>query len=266
MVSNVLNAVIEIPLVFWADLSITGSAISTVIAQYVGAIWLVIITKPHLQLGQRFSVQSAVVRDLLRVGSDLGVRVFSMLAISTAATVLAARSGDAVLAAHQIVNGTLLLLVLCLDAISIPAHTLLGESQGSGYLELQRRVSSRVYFWSGILGVALAIIIFASAEVLPNLFTADEAVKSAATDGLRFLAIALIPGAIAFGGDGVLIGLSDSRFLGLAAFAHTAIMALALFSESIRTGPGLSGIWALLALWMVIRAFTVTARSRVLLR
>ena len=99
-----------------------------------------------------------------------------------------------------------------------------------------------MYFWSGVLGVALAIIIFASADVLPNLFTADESVKLAATDGLRFLAIALIPGAIAFGGDGVLIGLSDSRFLGIAAFAHTAIMALALFSESIRTGPGLSNL------------------------
>ena len=203
---------------------------------------------------------------LLRVGSDLGVRVFSMLAIFTASTVLAARSGDAVLAAHQIVNGTFLLLALCLDAISIPAHTLLGESRGSGHLNLQRRVSRRVYFWSGVLGVVLAIIIFASAQVLPRLFTADEPVKLAATDGLRFLAIALIPGAIAFAGDGVLIGLSDSRFLGLAAFAHTAIMALALFSESIRTGPGLSGIWALLVLWMIMRALTVTARSRVLLR
>ena len=79
MASNILNAVIEIPLVFWADLSITGSAVSTVIAQYVGAIWLVIIAKPHLRLGRRFSVQSAIVRDLLRVGSDLGVRVFSCL-------------------------------------------------------------------------------------------------------------------------------------------------------------------------------------------
>jgi Na+-driven multidrug efflux pump len=123
-----------------------------------------------------------------------------------------------------------------------------------------------VYFWSGVLGGVLAIIIFASAQVLPSLFTADESVKLAATDGLRFLAIALIPGAIAFAGDGVLIGLSDSRFLGLAAFAHTAIMALALFSESIRTGPGLSGIWALLVLWMIMRALTVTARSRALLR
>ncbi|MDC2986451.1 hypothetical protein OA084_01635, partial [Actinomycetota bacterium] len=123
-----------------------------------------------------------------------------------------------------------------------------------------------VYFWSGVLGGVLAIIIFASAQVLPSLFTADESVKLVATDGLRFLAIAVIPGAIAFAGDGVLIGLSDSRFLGLAAFAHTAIMALALFSESIRTGPGLSGIWALLVLWMIMRALTVTARSRVLLR
>ena len=127
-------------------------------------------------------------------------------------------------------------------------------------------MSSRVYFWSGVLGVAFAIIIFAFAQTLPSLFTADQSVKLAATDGLRFLAIALIPGAIAFAGDGVLIGLSDSRFLGLAAFAHTVIMALTLFSESIRTGPGLSKIWALLALWMIIRAFTVTARSRVLLR
>ena len=266
MVSNIINVAIEIPLVFLAGLSITGSAVSTVIAQYMGAIWLVVIARPHLQVGRRFSLQSAVARDLLRVGGHLGVRVFSMLAIVTTSTVLAARSGDAVLAAHQIVNGVFLVLVLCLDSISIPAHTLLGESRGSEHLELQRRVTSRVYFWSGLLGVAFAIIIFASAQALPSLFTADQSVKLAATDGLRFLAIALIPGAIAFGGDGVLIGLSDSKFLGLAAFAHTAIMALALFSESIRTGPGLSKIWALLALWMTIRAFTVAARSRVLLR
>ena len=97
-------------------------------------------------------------------------------------------------------------------------------------------MSRRVYFWSGVLGVVLAIIIFASAQVLPRLFTADEPVKLAATDGLRFLAIALIPGAIAFAGDGVLIGLSDSRFLGLAAFAHTAIMALALFLSRFERG------------------------------
>ena len=128
MVSNILNAVIEIPLVFWADLSITGSAVSTVIAQYVGAIWLVIIVKPHLLLGRRFSVQSAVVRDLLRVGGDLGVRVFSMLAIFTASTCLPLVA-EMPFSRPPNRQRNIFLLALCLDAISIPAHTLLGESR-----------------------------------------------------------------------------------------------------------------------------------------
>lgn len=265
MVSNILNAAIEIPLVLWAGWSIAGSAVSTVIAQYVGAFWLLKLCAPHLDIGERFHLQRRIVGDLLRVGRDLGIRVFSMLTIFTASTVLAARSGDAVLAAHQIVNGTFLLLALCLDAVSIPAHTLLGESRGSGQGGSQRLIAGRVYFWSTAVGLCIATAVFLLADVLPRLFSSDLAVQEAASGGLRLLAVGLIPGAIAFGGDGVLIGLSDNRFLGLAAFGHTVLMAMALLSESVRQGPGLSAIWGLLATWMVLRAVTVIWRSQRLL-
>ena len=265
MVSNLLNALIELPLVFWAGWSITGSALSTVIAQYVGALWLLKLALPHLNLGSKQRFERRIVTDLLRVGRDLGIRVFSMLAIFTASTVLAARSGDAVLAAHQIVNGTFLLLALCLDAVSIPAHTLLGESRGAGQRQYQRLIAQRVYFWSTAVGLGIAIAVALLAGYLPALFTTDEAVQQAATQGLRLLALGLVPGAIAFGGDGVLIGLSDNRFLGFAAFVHTVLMASVLLFGSIRNGPGLAVIWGLLAVWMVIRAATVMGRSRVLL-
>lgn len=266
MFSNLLNALIELPLVFWAGWSITGSALSTVIAQYVGAIWLLKLAKPHLNIGYRLSFERRIVTDLLRVGRDLGIRVFSMLSIFTASTVLAARSGDAVLAAHQIVNGMFLLLALCLDAVSIPAHTLLGESRGAGQRHFQRLIAQRVYFWSTAVGVVIAMTVALLAGALPAIFTTDEVVQQAATEGLRLLALGLIPGAIAFGGDGVLIGLSDNRFLGLAAFVHTVLMASVLLFGGIREGPGLAAIWGLLAGWMVIRAATVLARSRILLR
>ena len=265
MVSNILNAAIEIPLVLWAGWSIAGSALSTVVAQWVGAIWLVAICRPFLGLNHKFSFDRIIAIDLLRVGRDLGIRVGSMLAIFTATTVLAARSGDDVLAAHQIVNGTFLLLALCLDAISIPAHTLLGESSGSGERAKQALIASRVYFWSVVVGLAIAVLVFALAGQLPLLFTSDEVVGDAASEGLRLLAIALVPGAIAFGGDGILIGLSDNRFLGFAAFAHTVLMAGALLFSEVRQGPGLAVIWALLASWMTMRAITVALRSRALL-
>ena len=266
MASNVLNAAIEIPLVFWAGWSITGSAVSTVVAQYVGAAWLLKMCLPHLNWSDKFALDRTVITDLMRVGRDLGIRVFSMLAVFTASTVLAARSGDNVLAAHQIVNGTFLLLALCLDAISIPAHTLLGESRGSGHLASQRLIAQRVYFWSTAIGIGLALILFLISGVLPSLFTPDGEVQDAATGGLRLLALGLIPGAIAFGGDGVLIGLSDNRFLGIAAFAHTAAMSIILISDSVRHGPGLAMIWGLLAAWMIMRALTVLWRSQLLLR
>ena len=266
MVSNILNAAIEIPLVLWAGWSIAGSALSTVIAQYVGAIWLVAICRPFLGLNRKFSFRRIIAIDLLRVGRDLGIRVGSMLAVFTASTVLAARSGDDVLAAHQIVNGTFLLLALCLDAISIPAHTLLGESTGSGQRSTQSLIASRVYFWSAMIGLGIAALLFVFAGQLPLLFTSDEVVRNAASRGLQLLAIALVPGAIAFGGDGILIGLSDNRFLGIAAFAHTVLMAGALLFSEVRQGPGLAAIWALLGGWMTIRAVTVVLRSRTLLR
>jgi len=202
----------------------------------------------------------------LRVGRDLGIRVGSMLTIFTASTVLAARSGDDVLAAHQIVNGTFLLLALCLDAISIPAHTLLGESRGSGERSSQFLIANRVYYWSATIGLGIALLVFIFAGQLPQLFTSDDIVRDAASGGLRLLAIALVPGAIAFGGDGILIGLSDNRFLGLAAFAHTVLMAGTLLFATVRQGPGLAVIWALLGGWMTIRAVTVVLRSRALLR
>ena len=265
MVSNVLNAVIEMPLVFWAGWSITGSALSTVIAQYVGAMWLVKICVPHFSNSEDWRLDRKMLFDLLRVGRDLGIRVFSMLAIFTSGTVLAARSGDAVLAAHQIVNGSFLLLALCLDAVSIPAHTLLGESRGSGERNNQRLIAQRVYFWSAVVGICIAIVVFILSDELPRLFTANEAVRDAAAGGLQLLAVGLIPGAIAFGGDGVLIGLSDNRFLGLAAFGHTVMMASVLLFDNVRNGPGLATIWGLLAFWMLIRAVTVVSRSRLLL-
>jgi len=265
MVSNILNAVIEIPLVFWAGWSIAGSAISTVIAQYIGAIWLLAMCRPHLGGNRLLGFQHDIAIDLLRVGRDLGIRVGSMLTIFTASTVLAARSGDDVLAAHQIVNGTFLLLALCLDAISIPAHTLLGESRGSGERSSQFLIANRVYYWSATIGLGIALLVFIFAGQLPQLFTSDDIVRDAASGGLRLLAIALIPGAIAFGGDGILIGLSDNRFLGLAAFAHTVLMAGTLLFAAVRQGPGLAVIWGLLAGWMTIRAITVFIRSRMLM-
>ena len=66
----------------------------------------------------------------MTAGRHLLLRVGSMLAVTSAATAIAARTDDATLAAHQIGAGLLLFLALGLDALAIPAQTLVAEELG----------------------------------------------------------------------------------------------------------------------------------------
>ena len=97
----------------------------------------------------------------------------------------------------------------------------------------------------------------ALAPVLPHAFSDDPAVLSRATAVLLWLALAIIPGSIAFAYDGVLIGAGDYRFLGLAAVGYlVAVSPLGVLT--LVAGLGIAGIWGTYALWMLLRGARAT--------
>jgi Na+-driven multidrug efflux pump len=108
----------------------------------------------------------------------------------------------------------------------------------------------------------LCVLLAALAPVLPHLFTDDQEVVDRAVAGLLWLAVVLVPGAIAFAYDGVLIGAADYRFLGRAAFwylvAVIPIGAVTLLYPQL----GIAGIWGGLLVWMVIRAVANHIRTQ----
>ena len=75
----------------------------------------------------------------------------------------------------------------------------------------------------------------------------------------------LLPGAIAFADDGVLIGIGDYRFLGWAAFGY--LLAVVPIAVAVLATPslGIAGIWIGLIVWMVLRAVVNTLRVRSIL-
>ena len=201
---------------------------------------------------------------LLTAGRHLLLRVGSMLAVFTGATAIAARVDDATLAAHQIAMTMFLFLALVLDALAIPAQTLVAEElghDGSGAAEVARRVVRL----SVIAATAIALVVAATSTLLPQAFSDDPAVVSRATSALLFLAVLLLPGAIAFADDGVLIGLGDYQFLGRAAFGY--LLAVAPIAVVVLATPslGIAGIWGGLVVWMTLRAAVNTRRVRTVL-
>ncbi|RLE22283.1 MAG: MATE family efflux transporter, partial [Actinobacteria bacterium] len=260
VIANLVNLVVELVFVFGFHWGVAGAAWSTVLAQAgAGFAFLSAIRKP-LSLSVNRLPDLEGMGPLLTAGKHLLLRSGSMLIVFVGATAVAARIDSATLAAHQITITVFLFMALALDALAVPAQTLVADElgQGTGGAPV---IAGRVVRLSVFAGASMAALIAISAPVLPRLFTSDEAVISRATAALVFLAILLLPGALAFAYDGVLIGAADYRFLGRAALAY--LVAVVPIAAVVLTTPslGIAGIWIGLTVWMVLRA--VVNRRRV---
>ncbi|MGB0114625.1 MAG: MATE family efflux transporter [Ilumatobacteraceae bacterium] len=261
VLSNVANLVIELVLVLGFDMGIAGAAWSTVIAQTGAGIAFIVVIRPRLVPARHRRPNWTEMAPLLTAGRHLLLRVGSMLAVFTGATAIAARVDDSTLASHQVAMTMFLFLALVLDALSVPAQTLVAEDLGNGGGQA-RLIGDRVFLLSFLAAAAIAVILALLSPVLPHVFSNDGAVLDRATPALLFLAALLLPGAVAFAGDGILIGAGDYRFLGVAAFGYlVAVVPIAIAVLAVPS-IGIAGIWIGLIVWMLLRAVVNHRRVR----
>jgi len=149
-----------------------------------------------------------------------------------------------------------------LDALAVPAQTIVAEELGKSDVPTARHVADRSVRLSLWTGLGLGLVLAALAPVIPHLFSDDAEVTSRATSALWWLAVMLLPGAIAFAHDGILIGAGDYRFLGRAAFAYLLVAVPIAVLILLVPSLGIAGIWAGLLVWMTVRAVVNDRRTR----
>ena len=130
--SNIVNAVVEPVLVFGFDLGVAGAAWSTVVAQVGAGVALWWRARPHIADATTHRPAWREMGPLLGAGRHLLLRVTAMLVVFAGATSIAARVDDSTLAAHSIAITIFLFLALSLDALAVPAQTLVAEELGKG--------------------------------------------------------------------------------------------------------------------------------------
>jgi putative MATE family efflux protein len=252
--ANLANLLIELVFVFGFGWGVAGSAWSTVIAQAGAAVAFLVLVRGRLRVAASRRPDRAGLLALATAGRHLVLRVGAMLGVFGGATAIAARVDAETLAAHQVVMSLFLFLALALDALAVPAQTLVAERLGRNDASGAAHVAARAVRLSVIAGIALALALAALAPVAPGWFTPDPEVVERATVAAWFLAGAMVPGAVAFAYDGILIGAADYRFLGRAALAMLGMLVPVGAAILLVDGAGITAIWAALAGWMVVRA------------
>ncbi|MFF1410077.1 MATE family efflux transporter [Streptomyces sp. NPDC058289] len=257
-----LNGGLNVALVYGAGLGIAGSAWGTVIAQCaMAAAYLVVVVRGARKHGASLRPDAEGIRACAQAGAPLLVRTLSLRAVLLIATAVAARLGDADIAAHQILLSLWSLLAFALDAIAIAGQAIIGRYLGAGDTEGAKAACRRMVQWGIVSGIVLGLLVIAARPVFIPLFTSDPAVEDALLPALLVVAVSQPVSGIVFILDGVLMGAGDGRYLAwamlltLAVFTPAALLVPAL-------GGGLTALWCAMTLMMLVRMVTLQLRAR----
>ncbi|MFD9358895.1 MATE family efflux transporter [Streptomyces sp. NPDC060031] len=257
-----LNAGLNAALVYGVGLGIAGSAWGTVIAQCaMAAAYLVVVVRGARRHGASLRPDATGIRACAQAGVPLLVRTLSLRAVLLIATAVAARLGDADIAAHQILLALWSLLAFALDAIAIAGQAIIGRYLGAGDTEGAKAVCRRMVQWGIASGIVLGILVIAARPLFIPLFTSDPAVKDAMLPALLVVALSQPVSGIVFVLDGVLMGAGDGRYL-----AWAMLLTLAVFTPAAllvpAVGGGLTTLWWAMTLMMLVRMATLQLRAR----
>ncbi len=258
----VANGLLNVLLVYGAGLGIAGSAWGTVIAQCaMAAVYLVVVVSGARRHGASLRPDPAGIRNSAQAGVPLLIRTLSLRAVLMIATAIAARLGDADIAAHQIILSLWSLLAFALDAIAIAGQAIIGRYLGADDPAGARAACRRMVQWGIAVGCVLGLLVVATRPAFLAMFTGDQVVKDAALPALVIVALAQPICGIVYVLDGVLMGAGDGPYL-----AWAMLLTLAAFTPVALLVPafdgGLTALWAAMTLMMTVRLVTLWLRTR----
>ena len=260
--ANMANLALEVALVYGAHLGIAGSAWGTVVAQVGAAAAYVAIVRHNVRRSAASArPNGARLRAAATVGAHLTVRTATLLATFTSATAIAARLGDAQVAAHQIAWQLWWFLALCLDAIAIAGQAIVGRALGAADTATTRAASTRMLRFGVGAGVVFGATLLVADPLLTLAFTHDPAVRHQLSVVLVAVACMQPLSGAVFVLDGILIGAGDARYLALA-MTGAMICYIPFALAVLATSAGLLALWGALYVFMLARLYGMGRRYR----
>jgi putative MATE family efflux protein len=260
--ANVVNVALSATFVLGLHWGIAGSAWGTAIAQTGGAaVYLAVVGRGARRAGIRFAPDLDGVRAAALAGASLVVRTLALQAVLIIATAIAARQGNAAIAAHQVAFRIWGLLAFALDAIAIAGQAITGRYLGAGDAAGARAATSRMIGWGVVYGVVFGAVVLAARPLLPGLFAVAPDVRRLLLAVLLIVAIQQPVSGVVFVLDGVLIGAGDQDYLALAGLTALAVFGVAA-AAVVGSHAGLVALWLAFSAWMLARLATLTLRAR----
>ena len=263
MAANAVNIALNATFVLGLGLGLAGSASGTVIAQTAGAcVYLTVIARGARRAGVGLAVDRAGLRTSATAAAGLIVRTLALQVALVVTTAVAARQGNAAIAAHQIAFRIWILLTFALDAVAIAGQAITGalpwrgrRGRGPGRHQPHDRLGC---------GVRDRLLPAPAADPAAAARRCSRSPRRCAGLLLAVLVVAALQqpvSGVVFVLDGVLIGAGDQNYLAWAGVVTLAVYLPAVLLVPVLHG-GLVALWLAYSLWLLARFVTLVLRAR----
>lgn len=274
-VNIVASVVLALGVGSWQGIGFEGVAWGTVIAQYSGMLYcvLVCLLKYRRRVFGAFRLsdlrgmlRASELRGFFKMNLNLFGRSAGFTAIYIGYTMIAARYGDMMLACSSIMMQLLMLFSYFTDGFAYAGEALTGRFIGAQDKPMMRRTVKYVFVWSMSLAVAFVFIYMAAGTPLLRLLTDDAAVVEACREFLPWLILMPPLGCAAFTWDGIYLGATASRGIFLAmAGAAVCFFAVWFVGCGVLSPEGATAMHLLMAAYfahLAFRTFWLSVRYR----
>lgn len=258
---NLLNIVFNYILIFgkigFPALGIEGAALGTVLAQVIGAVYLIVYVvisrrlKPY-QCFRAIRFDLDIFKALVKAGTPITAQLFIFFGVFLYYETLIANLGTIYLAAIHIVFTVFLLKRTIVGGFAEGGSILVGNNLGRA----DRDEAVRYAFaaeWIGIaIGTILFILILFFPENIVSVFNSEAQTIAAGADALRFFAVFMLIDIIGYPFEVIFTHNGWGRFVFFAEAATLMVFLLVLPHILLKVlGMGIYAAWAAFAMQIV---------------
>jgi MATE family multidrug resistance protein len=258
---NLLNIVLDAPLIFGFGmipaLGVAGSALATMISQWLGAIW--VLWSLHQRPGLVWHVRRDDITALVQIGGDLFVRTGLLNVFLMVATRVANQIDPEAGAAHQAIRTVWMFAALIMEGLAMTAQSLIGYFLGANQPQQALQAAFLSIWWGLGTGIGLIGLMLAGTGITAALLVPEGAI---AVFYPAWVAAAMSQplAGLAFITDGIHWGTGDYGYIRNAMLLATLAGVGALLTIDISAPEAFTGVWIATGIWLAMRAILGVVR------
>ena len=224
LTTNLLNIALSSFLVFVLHLGIVGVALGTAISQIVGAtIGLMVVHRIMTTLKESNGIGRNIFRKIFRdkndwkaifrINSDIFLRTLCLSTVTLWFTHAGALYGETTLAANALLMQLFMVFSYFMDGFAFGGEALAGNYFGARDFDTLRMAVRALFKWGIATSLLFTVLYFVAGDVFLTLLTDDTDVIVRAKEFILWAVLVPLAGFTAFTWDGILIGMTRTRYL-----------------------------------------------------